>query len=234
MALVARGGDSLQSLAAELGGTAYPADLADAAQVAGLIQRIEDDGGPIDVLINNAGIGSTSSFIDAPDDELRRVTELNYLTPVELCRQVIPGMLRRGGGHIVNMSSIAGIMALPGLATYSASKAALSHFTAGLRADVRGWPIGTTLVELGPIPTDLLAESDNYEPTAKSFKRVYRLGLTVDTPRERVARQVVKAVRKGRRHVRLPRRSIPLAMLVEAPRRGAELSLTGVPHQPRR
>jgi short-subunit dehydrogenase len=182
--------------AAELGGTVHPADLADAAQVAGLIQRIEDDGGPIDVLINNAGIESTSSFTDAPEDELRRVTEVNYLAPAELSRQVIPGMLRRGGGRIVNVSSLAGTMVFPGLVTYSASKAALSQFTAGLRADLRGLPIGTTLVELGPVPTDLLAKADNYEPTAKSFERAYRFGITVDTPRERVADEVVKAVEK--------------------------------------
>ena len=231
VALVARGRDTIQSLAAELDGTLHPADLADAAQVAGLIQRIEDDGGPIDVLINNAGIESTSSFVDAPDDELRRVTEVNYLAPAELCRQVIPGMLRRGGGHIVNVSSFAGTMVFPGLVTYSASKAALSHFTAGLRADLRGLPIGTTLVELGPVPTELLAKADNYEPTAKSFERAYRLRTTVDTPREQVAERVVKAVEKGRRHVRLPKRSAPFAILAELPRRATEIMLTGVPHQ---
>lgn len=231
VALVARSRDSLESLAAELGGTVHPADLSDSTQVASLIQRVEDEGGPIDVLVNNAGIDSTASFTDAPDDELRRVTNVNYLAPAELCRQAIPGMLRRGGGHIVNVSSLAGIVVFPGLVTYSASKAALSHFTAGLRTDFRGLPIGTTLVELGAVPTDLLAKADNYEPTAKSFERAYRWGTAVDTPRERVAEEVVKAVLKGRRHVRLPKRSAPFAILVEAPRRITEILLTGVPHQ---
>ncbi len=231
VALVARSRDSLESLAVELGGTVHPADLSDSTQVAGLIQSVEDDGGPIDVLVNNAGIESTACFTDAPDDELRRVTDVNYLAPAELCRQAIPGMLRRGGGHIVNVSSLSGITLFPGLVTYAASKAALSHFTAGLRTDFRGLPLGTTLVELGPIPTDLLAKADNYEPTAKSFQRAYRWRTTVDTPRERVAEEVVKAVLKGRRHVRLPKRSVPFAMLVEAPRRITEIVLTGVPHQ---
>lgn len=231
VALVARSRDSLQSLATELGGTVHPADLSDSTQVASLIERVEDEGGPIDVLVNNAGIDSTAGFADAPADELRRVTEVNYLAPAELCRQAIPGMLRRGGGHIVNVSSQAGTMVFPGLVTYSASKAALSHFTAGLRADLRGLPIGTTLVELGAVPTDLLAKADNYEPTAKSFQRAYRFRLAVDTPRERVAQEVVRAVRKGRRHVRLPTRSVPFAILVEAPRRATEILLTGVPHQ---
>jgi uncharacterized protein len=231
VALVARTEDSLRALAAELGGTARPADLSDSKQVATLIQRVEDEAGPIDVLVNNAGIESTGSFTDVPDDELRRVTEVNYLAPAELCRQAIPRMLRRGGGHIVNVSSNAGIAVFPGLVTYSASKAALSHFTAGLRADLRGLPIGTTLVELGAVPTDLLAKADNYEPTAKAFHRSYRLRVAVDVPREKVAEEVVKAVRKGRRHVRLPKRTGAFAMVVEAPRRATELLLTGVPHQ---
>ncbi|MDT5340857.1 MAG: hypothetical protein QOE52_41 [Mycobacterium sp.] len=231
VALVARSQSSLESLAAALHGTAHPADLSDSTQVATLIQRVEEEAGPVDVLVNNAGIESTASFVDAPDDELRRVTEVNYLAPAELCRQVTPRMLRRGGGHIVNVSSLAGLSVFPGLTTYSASKAALSHFTAGLRADLRGLPIGTTLVELGTVPTDLLAKADNYKPTAKAFQRAYRLGSAVDTPREKVAQEVVKAVLKNRRHVRLPRRSAPFAMLVEVPRRGTEIMLTGLPHQ---
>jgi short-subunit dehydrogenase len=231
VALVARTEDSLRALAAELGGTAHPADLSDSAQVATLVQRVEDEAGPIDVLVNNAGIESTAGFADAPDNELRRVTEINYLAPAELCRQAIPRMLRRGGGHIVNMSSLAGIVVFPGLVTYAASKAALSHFTAGLRADLRGLPIRTTLVELGAVPTDLLAKADNYEPTAKAFHRSYRTRFAVDVPREKVAEEVVKAVCKGRRHVRLPKRSVLFAMMVEAPRRTTEILLTGVPHQ---
>ena len=140
-------------------------------------------------------------------------------------------MLRRGGGHIVNISSIAGCSVFPGLVAHSATKAALSHFTAGLRADLRGLPIGTTLVELGPIHTDMLAEAEDYEPTAKSFRRFYRTRLVVDVPREKVADEVVKAVQKGRRHVRLPKRAALFPMLCEAPRRATELLLTGVPHR---
>ena len=231
VALVARTQDSIRALAVELGGTAHPADLSDPTQVATLISHVEDEAGPIDVLVNNAGIETPADFADAPPDELRQVTEVNYLAPAELCRQAIPRMLRRGGGHIVNVSSMAGCAAIPGLVTYSASKAALSHFSSGLRADLRGLPIGTTLVELGPIPTDMLAQSEDYEPTANSLRRFYRTRFVIDVPREKVADEVVKAVQKGRRHVRIPRRAALFPMLVEAPRRATELLLTGVPHQ---
>jgi short-subunit dehydrogenase len=231
VALVARSEDSIRALAAELGGTAHPADLSDPKQVDTLISQVEDEAGPVDVLVNNAGVGSPAAFTDAPSDDLRTVTQVNYLAPAELCRQAIPRMLGRGGGHIVNISSLAGAAISPGLLSYCASKAALSHFTAGLRADLRGLPIGTTLVELGPIPTDMLAKIDDYEPTARSFQRFYRMRLMVDVPREKVADEVVEAVRKGRRHVRIPKRTALFPMLSEAPRRTSELLLTGVPHQ---
>jgi uncharacterized protein len=231
VALVARTKDSLETLAAELGGTAHPADLSDRTHVAALIDQVEDEAGPIDVLVNNAGLGPPTAFADAAGEDLRQVTEVNYLAPAELCRQVIPRMLGRGGGHIVNISSMAGTAVLPGLVAYSASKAALSQLTAGLRADLRGLPVGTTLVELGPIPTDMLAETDEYKPTADSFRRFYRMRLVVDVPREKVADEVVEAVQRGRRHVRIPKRMALFSMLCEAPRRTAEVLLTGVPHQ---
>jgi short-subunit dehydrogenase len=233
VALVARSADALQALAGQLGGTAHAADLADPAQVDALIGRVEDEAGPVDVLVNNAGIESTAGFADAPDGELQRVTQINYLAPAELCRRATPRMLGRGGGHIVNISSMAAISVFPGLVSYGASKAALSAFTSGLRVDLRGLPIGTTLVELGPVPTDLLAKADDYGPTADSFRRMYRLHMLADMPREKVAAAIVEAVRKGRRYVRLPRRASLFTGLVETPRRLTALALTGVAHQPR-
>jgi short-subunit dehydrogenase len=231
VALVARTKDAIRTLADELGGTAHPADLSDPTQVADLVGQVEQQAGPVDVLVNNAGIGIPAAFVDAPDEDLRDVTQINYLAPAELCQRIIPRMLERGGGHIVNISSLAGCGVFAGLVSYSASKAALSHFTAGLRADLRGLTIGTTLVELGPIPTDMLAQTDDYEPTAAAFRRFYRLRLMVDVPREKVADEVVEAVQKGRRYVRIPKRLTLTAALSEAPRRVTEVLLSGVPHQ---
>jgi len=231
VALVARSEDAIQTLAAELGGTAHPADLSNPTQVATLIQRVEDEAGPVDVLVNNAALGTPGGFADASSDELRQVTEVNYLAPAELCRQAIPRMLARGGGHIVNISSGASSVMFPGLVIYAASKAALSHFTAGLRADFRGLPIRTTLVELGPVMTEMLAHIEEYEPTAKSFERAYRLRAGVKLPRERVADDVVRAVQKDRRHLRVPKRSALFPLIAEVPRRAGEIMLTGIPHQ---
>jgi uncharacterized protein len=229
VALVARSAGAIDKLAADLGGTAHAADLADPAQVTSLIARVEDEAGPVDILVNNAGVAPTSGAIqDWSEDEVEQIFRVNLISPVDLCRQVIPRMLQRGRGHIVNVSSLAGVSVFPGLAAYSSTKAGLTQFTAGLRADLKKTPIGTTVVELGPVPTEMLDSVDDYKPTADSFKRFYRLQLLVDVSKDAVAVDVVTAVQRNRRHVRHPKRAALFPALAEAPRRLGELLLTGV------
>lgn len=231
LALVARSEAPLKALASELGGVAFATDLGDAGATAQLIDRVEADGGPVDVLVNNAGVDLTGPFHAADPDALEQLYRINLLSPMQLCRRAIPGMLERGTGHVVNISSLAGVGAFPGLTAYSSSKAGLSHFTAGLRADLKGRPVGTTLVEIGPVPTEMLSHVGSYRPTELSFRRFYRLHLLVDRPKELLADQVVDAVVRGKKHVRLPRRAVLFPMVAETPRRVTELLLTRVPHQ---
>ena len=232
LALVARDRDALEEVAAALGAaTVHPCDLADPAQVDGLVARVEDAGGPIDVLVNNAGLDRSGALVESGPEDVGAVFQVNLLTPVELCRQALPGMLDRGVGHLVNMSSLAGVSGFPGMAVYASTKAGLTHFTSVLRSDLRGSPVVTTLVEVGPVPTDMLDEIEGYEPTRRSMQRLRRLQLLPRTPKEAVAREVVAAVIAGRRPVRRPRRLVALAMLPEAPRRMTEALLTGIPHQ---
>lgn len=229
VALVARSEGAIQALAGDVGGTAHAADLAEPAQVATLIARVEREAGPVDVLVNNAGVAPTSGALqDWTPEELEQTFRVNLVSAAELCRQVIPGMLHRGRGHIVNVSSLSGVAVFPGLAAYSSTKAGLTHLTAGLRADLKRTPIRTTVVELGPVPTEMLDSADEYAPVADSFERFYRLQLLVDVTREAVAADVVAAVEKGRRHVRHPKRAALFPALAEAPRRIGELLLAGV------
>ena len=111
LALVARNGNTLDALVGQRGAdrvAAYPCDLGDRVALDRLIQRIESARGPIDVLVNNAGLDHTGAFTDMSAAELRAVVDVNLIATAELCRQVLPGMTRRRRGHVLNVSSIAG------------------------------------------------------------------------------------------------------------------------------
>src|ERR1700688_999727 len=107
VALVARSRDAIAELATQLGGDAYPADLADVSTVEPLVRAIETDG-PINVLVNNAGVDLAGSFVELEPDRIRELIAVNLVAPMLLCRAVIPTMCLRGAGHIMNVSSLAG------------------------------------------------------------------------------------------------------------------------------
>ncbi|HMK12539.1 MAG TPA: SDR family oxidoreductase [Acidimicrobiales bacterium] len=229
---VARNAELLSKVMADVGGTAVAADLADPAQVDGLVARIEKDSGPIDILVNNAGLDMAGALVDTKPEDIRTIHQVNLVTPIELCRQVLPGMLRRGRGHIVNVSSLAGVAGFSGMTSYCSTKGGLTNFTGVLRLELKGTPVGTTLVELGPIPTDMLEHVNDFAPTRKSFDRFYKLQLLVDVPREQVADEIAGAVQRGKRHVRIPKRALTFPLLNEAPRRIVETLLVGVRSRP--
>lgn len=225
LALLARRSEALESLGEQLGARTYAVDLSGPEATRGLIERIEVDAGPIDVLVNNAGVSHVNHMLRNSEDEIEAIFRINLHAPAMLCRQVIPRMLERGGGHIVNVSSLAAVLSPPGLVHYGASKAGLSHYTAGLRQDLRGRPIGITLVQLGSVPTELDAMSRNYGPIRDLSSRTG--GSSGKPPRDItplpvVVAAIIAAIKQNRRHVRLPRAAAPLCMLVEVPRRITE------------
>ena len=227
VALVARTRDAIADLASQLGGEAYRADLADASTIQPLVRAIETDG-PINVLVNNAGIDLTGTFVDLEPDRIRELISVNLVAPVLLCRAVIPTMRLRGAGHIMNVSSLAGTNALPGLVPYSTSKAGLSHFTAALRAECKGTGITTTLVEIGPVESSMMQNLHGHPATERAFTRLRTLHLSVDLDMDQLVAALVAALEHDRRHVRLPRRNAMFPILTEMPRRMTELLLTGV------
>ncbi|GAA4397259.1 hypothetical protein GCM10023153_20980 [Ornithinibacter aureus] len=228
LTLVARSTQPLEALAADLGAHAVSADLTDRDTLRSLIRDVEQAHGPVDVLVNNAGTETVGHLTDLTADDLEHLLALNLLAPVELCRQVLPGMTARGRGHLVNISSLAGVATFPGLATYGATKAGLTHFTSGLRADLRGGPIGTLAVEIGPVSSQMMSRIASHPPTAAAFDRVLGLrALTMLDP-DAVARAVVAAVEDDQATLRMPRRAAPLATLAHAPRSVVRLALTGI------
>lgn len=232
LTLVARDGDALDKVVADIGvdhAAAYPCDLGDANAIDGLIARIEADRGSVDVLINNAGLDHTGAFAHMTAAQLRAVMNVNLIATAELSRQVVPGMVARRRGHIVNVSSIGGSLASAGVIVYCATKAGVNQFTAGLRAELKGTGVRTTLVEIGPVATEMMDHLRDYAPSAASVRRLERAGLSPELDPAIVAAAMVAAVESGRRHVRLPKRQAPMSMLAEAPRRIGEIITLGLP-----
>ena len=227
--LVARGRAALDALAHEVGGEAVPTDLTDRDGLRSLVARVEAGSRPVDLLVNNAAVGTTAHLADLTADELEQLVALNLLAPAELCRQVLPGMLERGRGHLVNISSLAGVATFPGLAAYGATKAGLTHLTSGLRADLRGGPVGTLAVELGPVSSAMMDRIGDHPPSAAAFDRVLRAHLLSMLDPDDVARRVVAAIEEGRHHLRMPRRAAPVAAFTHAPRAVVRAVLTGIP-----
>jgi short-subunit dehydrogenase len=227
VALVARSPEPLAKLAADLGGDAYPADLGDADAIDGLVARIEADG-PVDVLVNNAGVDLTGGFAELPADAIRQLVAINLVAPMLMSRACIPFMRARGRGHILNVGSISATNALPGLVPYASSKAGLSHFTAGLRAELKGSGITTTLAELSTIEGSMVDSLRAHEPTRRAMRRLERLHLLVDMKMDTVIVALADAIENERRHVRMPARDALFPMIQEVPRRLTEWMLTGV------
>lgn len=147
---MARSEGKLKDLASEHPNiTAFPGDVTDEGDRAAVVKAA----GPVDVLINNAGLGWMGLIEDMPPDQVRKQFEVNVLSLIDLTQKVLPSMLERRHGHIVNVASIAGWVSMPPLSVYSASKFAVAGFTDGLRRELVGRGVTAALVNPGPIRT---------------------------------------------------------------------------------
>ena len=156
VALVARNEAELEANAARLAESGaevvpVPADIMCAEQRRGLIEVVERRLGPVDVLVNNAGGDLQREFHNLTEDELHGVLELNLSSAILLTRLVLPGMLERGRGHVVNVSSMAGRLSFPYSEAYAAAKDGLIGFTRVLRADYRSRGVSASSLILGPV-----------------------------------------------------------------------------------
>lgn len=122
--LVARSEAKLADLATKLDGQYLVADLGGADGVDGLVERCLDAMGHIDVWVNNAGIETDDAFVHIERDDVRALARLNFEAPLMLTRDVVPHMIARGAGHVVQMSSLAGTIPFPGLTPMPAPRPA--------------------------------------------------------------------------------------------------------------
>ncbi|MCW2680270.1 MAG: short-chain dehydrogenase [Frankiales bacterium] len=227
--LVARSAEALAARATELGGYALPCDLGVPAEREGLVARAEAAAGrPVDVLVNVAGLDAVAGMLEVTAEQMRSLYEVNLLAPAELVRQVLPGMVARGRGHVVTVSSGFSTVTAPGLVPYASSKAGLSHFHAGVGLELRGTGIGLTLVEPGPVRTQMWEDIEEHGLSAAALERWVRLQLTRIVTPEEVAIKVLDGVEQGKSHVVPSRRMSPVLAFTWIPRRVGDLALTGV------
>ncbi len=151
--------DALIAAAGELPVIPVQLDVTVADQRAAVVGRILDERGRIDVLVNNAGIAIGGFLEQLTEDELRALLDVNVVAVWALIQAVLPSMRRQGGGHIVNVSSISGRMALPGLGAYATSKFALEGLSEALHHEVAPFGIRVCLVEPGPYKTDIFGRN---------------------------------------------------------------------------
>ena len=228
VSIAARDGTALDRLAGELGGHAFVADLLDPVQAEALIERVESAVGPVDVLVNNAGIDSVGAFHATDLSMIRDIARLNFEVPMVLTRQALPGMLQRRRGHVVFLSSLAGTAGFGGLAVYSGTKAGLNNFVASIRMELKDTPITTTVVAPGPVDTEMWDRLEATTDYAALLKRLRLFRLLPKASPESVARKTVDATVAPARHVRMPRRLLVNHLLREAPTRLIEGLTSGV------
>src|SRR5438105_7062296 len=188
--LVARSGPDLEAVLKEIGGRGAVAiaDVADQQATEQALAQLAAALGPVDILVNNAGIGSYGRVSDLPVEEFERVMRVNYFSCVYATKAVLPSMLDRRRGHIVNLASIAGRIGAPMEAAYSASKFAMVGFTEALAFEVRPMDIGVSMVNPGPVDTGFFKTRGH--PYARKHPK--------PVPAERVARAVVDVVERNR------------------------------------
>jgi len=126
-----------------------------------VIQRVVEETGQLDVLVNNAGIIRAGAWEDLSETDIRDVMETNFFGAMLLTRRALPQMRKQGGGYIIMISSLSGLAGLAGDVAYTASKFALEGATEALRHEVDRWGIHVALVEAGQYATDLFRTADD-------------------------------------------------------------------------
>jgi len=159
--VTARRVEAVQDFVEEFGdrAVAVALDVTDAGQIAAAVAAAQQAFGGIDVLVNNAGHGYLSAVEEGEDAEVRKLFDVNYFGSVDMIKAVLPSMRARGSGHIVNISSMTGLVANPPNAYYSSTKFALEAVTEALATEVRPLGIKVTAVEPGAFRTDWATRS---------------------------------------------------------------------------
>lgn len=199
LALAARSTTELETVRAEMEALgvraiAIQCDVAKAADRAELVRRTEAELGSIDILINNAGIERVARFDEALESDILDTLTINLEAPMLLTRAIVPGMLARNRGHVVNIASGAGKVGVAYGTSYCASKHGLVGFTNALRSEYRGRPVGFSVVCPG-----FVTDAGMYDRWDKNGIRAPKIAGT--SKPEKVAKVVLSCIRRNRAEV---------------------------------
>ena len=199
VAVLDRDAESAATVAGEVeqaGGKALAlaCDVTDAAAVGAASATIRRGWRGLDVLVNNAGIAGSGTVVDTPEDDWRRIMEVNLFGVVTVCRAFVPAMIRAGSGHIVNIASAAGFVSAPGMAAYNVSKAAVISLSESMRVEVAEHGIGVSVVCPSFFRTNLL---DDFSGSEESRQMAQRLMEKSPLDADDVARLIRRGVRRN-------------------------------------
>ncbi len=194
--------EGMESVAAEVragGGKAIAitADVTRPEDLDTLTGRAIDKAGRVDILVNNAGVAMVSEVKDTTWDEWEKILAVNLLGPIQLTSRLLPHMISNGRGHIVNIASMAGLMGIPGLTSYSVTKFGMVGFSEALRAELHSYGIDVTAVCPGVVNTPIIHTSP-----IKGFDEEMRNppSVIMISP-EKAAREIVRGVRRNKAKV---------------------------------
>jgi NADP-dependent 3-hydroxy acid dehydrogenase YdfG len=198
-----------EQTAQELGGgvVALALDVTDRASFSAFLDAVEQRLGPLDVLVNNAGIMHVGSFVEESDEVAARQVDINLHGVITGSKLALTRFLPRRTGHLVNVASTAGKAGIPGGATYSATKHAVVGLTEAIRGEIRGSGVETSIVMPVPVNTQLAA----------GLQKGRGVGLVEP---EDVANEIVDALERPRQDVFVPRaigRTVKLGALMPRP-----------------
>ncbi|APO77961.1 short-chain dehydrogenase/reductase SDR family protein (plasmid) [Rhizobium etli 8C-3] len=159
---VARSGQALQMLAARTGCIPHVIDVTDRPAMAELAGRVE-----FDILVNNAGVDRPKKFLEADESDIDLLIDVNLRAVLHLCRLVVPGMVARDRGHVINISSIAGTYNFGGNSSYHATKAGVSMLSNQLRIDAFGKRVRVTEICPGRVATDIFNHVHGNDPSVR-------------------------------------------------------------------
>ena len=175
-------------------------DVDDPASVARAVDEVTGRSGRVDVLVNNAGIGGGGPIADVPVDWAKTLFETNYFGAIRMIQAVLPGMRERRTGAIVNVSSIAGVIAIAGHGHYSAVKHALEAASEALAQEVVAFGIRVAIVEPGVVVTPIFTKAKRFadpaSPYAVHVRRLllfYQMQMKMPSQPEDVARAIYDA-----------------------------------------